>query len=117
MALEKIVKYAKVASTNRFIPATYALAGTAAGLILADGRISNPMEIASLLMAGVGLTIITTVSAQEQRIYRDVERICEERGFVEGVMRNKNLRRKAKIYAADSERMDEFTFALEQYQE
>ncbi|MBD3350180.1 MAG: hypothetical protein GF364_01685 [Candidatus Lokiarchaeota archaeon] len=114
MVLEKIVKFAKVASTNRLVPATYALAGTGAGLALVDGRISS-MDIASLLMTGTIAAIGTASSVIEQKIYRDVERICENYGFTEDVMRNKSLRRKAKIYAADSGRMDEFTLALKQY--
>jgi len=31
MVLEKIIKYAKVASTSRLIPVAYALAGTGVG--------------------------------------------------------------------------------------
>lgn len=112
MALEKIIKYAKVVSTNRFIPLTYVAGGIAIGATFVDEGTTNT-EISSLLISGVSLAGVTAVSFIEYRLYRDVVRFCEKHGFREITMKNKPLRRKAKIYASESGRMEEFELALE----
>lgn len=114
MILEKIVKYVKVAATNRLIPAGYALAGTSVGCALADGRISS-VDIDSLSIAGTAAAILTLSFIMEQRVYKNVEIICENDGFTKNVIRDKQLRRKAKIYATESGRMNDFEFALNLY--
>lgn len=48
--------------------------------------------------------------------YQNVEEICEREGFTENVMKNKNLRRIARIYAKYARRIDEFDIASKQYQ-
>jgi hypothetical protein len=115
MVLENIVKFVKVASTNRLIPATYLLSSTASVLTLVDGRI-NSMDTASLLLAGTAVTIGTASAVIEQMTYRDVERMCENYGFSKELMREKIFRRKAKIYSDYSGRIDEFKLALKQDQ-
>ena len=112
MALEKIVKYAKIASTNKINLATYTIVGTVVGLAIADGKI-NSMDIITLLGSGIA-TAFATVSSVEG--YKFVKKICEEHGFTGYIISHKHLRRNAKIYAAESGRTEEFALALKQYQ-
>ncbi|MDP3026463.1 MAG: hypothetical protein Q8N63_02055 [Nanoarchaeota archaeon] len=111
MALEKIAKYAKTILTDKVTIATYALAGTSTGLIIFDGKI-NPMDVITLLIAGIGTAFATAGSAVS---YQNVEEICERDGFTERIMKDKNRRREARIYARYNRRIDEFDIASKRY--
>lgn len=113
--LEKIVKYVKIAFTNRFIPLGYGVAGISLGSIFADGKI-NSRDKYSLLIGGFATLISLTASEDEHRKYKNIEQICKNEGFIEKIMKDKDYRRKAKIYAAESGRMNEFAEALKRYE-
>lgn len=113
--LEKIVKYVKIAFTNRIITLGYGVAGISLIAILSDGKI-NSRDKYSLLIGGLATLISLTASEDEHRIYKNIEQICANHGFIGKIMENKNYRRKAEIYAAENGRLDEFQEALKRYE-
>ena len=120
MVIGNIVKHAKIASTNRAsdISLTIASLGALTGVVapVTDGKVDSLDAV--LMAAAVSVVVIggTVVYKMGQMIYRSVEETCENSGFTESVMRRDGLRRKAKIYATESGRMDEYELAFEDYQ-
>ncbi|MAG78893.1 hypothetical protein CMI40_00775 [Candidatus Pacearchaeota archaeon] len=115
MVLEKIIKHAKIASTNRLIPVLYTVAAGEVGMALADGKVNSILD-STLLVCGIGAGIAArAISAIEQGTYKTVERTCKDYGFTYNIMKNISLRRKASIYATENEKADDFQAALEKY--
>ena len=114
MVLEKIIKFTKIATTNRGLYAVPLLAGMGIAIALADGKIDED-DTGALVLAGATLAIGAAAARREQYEFNVITKYCEKYGFDQWFLQNPVNRRKVKIYAAESGRMDQFEQAIKEY--
>jgi|SRR3989344_6335344 len=114
MFLEKIIKFTKIATTNTGLYVVPLVSGIAIAGALADGKVDEN-DTYILALAGATLIMGTIAARKENYAYNRLAKYCEHYGFTASVMLNSVDRRKARIYAEESDRMDQFEQALKDY--
>lgn len=114
MVLEKIIKFTKIATTNRGLYAVPLVFGVGIAGALADGKVDEN-DTVTLAFAGATLTIAAIAARKEQYAYNRIAKYCEQHGFTVSMMLDPVDRRKVKIYAEESGRLDQFENALKEY--
>lgn len=114
MVLEKLIRSAKIAATNRGLYAVPLVAGIFIAAPLADGKVDR--DDALILASAAAVLAIGALGIKKELFeYKVISKYCERYGFDKGIMLNQVDRRKAKFYAAESGRTNEFEQALKDY--
>ena len=104
---------------NPIATATYTICGTSTGItlvdILSDGKIDSG-NIVALSLAGLAAIGVTASSMYQKRAYDNTSQLIEEYGFTPEILQNRRTRKLAKIFADERNRVNEYQYALEQYQ-
>ena len=114
MVLEKIIRFTKIATTNTGLYVVPLVAGIGIAGALADGKIDEDDTVA-LVFAGATLAMGAAVTRKEQYEFNVITKYCEQYGFDQWFLQNPVDRRKVKIYAAETGRMDQFEQALTEH--
>lgn len=117
MILEKLIRSAKIVTTNTGFYALPVVAGMWIAGSLVDGKIDKN-DIPFLAGTGVLLAIAAVVTRKELYAYDRISDYCKQYGFDPWVLNHWNNPtdlRKAKLYATESGRMDQFEQAMREY--
>ena len=114
MVLEKIIRFTKIATTNTGLYAVPLVVGIGIAGALADGKIDKNDTVA-LTLAGATLAIGTIGARKENYAYNRIAKYCEQYGFTASFILDPVDRRKVKIYAEESGKIDQFEQALKEY--
>ncbi|MDP3698385.1 MAG: hypothetical protein Q8R47_02250 [Nanoarchaeota archaeon] len=114
MVLEKIIRFAKIATTNTELYVVPLVAGIGIASALADGKVDEN-DIIPFVFTGVTLAIGAVAARKEQYEFNRIASYCEQYGFDQWFLRNPVDRRKVKIYAEESGRLNQFEQALKEY--
>ncbi len=106
-ALEKIIKFVK---TNPITTAIYGVTGANIALTLSDGISLG--DVLPLVVSGLLATIATSSAVQRKVISDALGAIIEYHGFNE-IVKSKEGRKVARIYAEKHGLMEDYTAAME----